>query len=123
MNRPRETELRSQDAFFSKLSDSPCSDPEYTHASRVWDAFRCKTMADYHDTYLRFDSIHYYTTPALAWDAALRMTRVDLQLITYNYMYNFVDNSIRGGISRISTRHAQANNPSFPDTESHLFRC
>ena len=47
-----ETELPSQDAFFSKLSDSPCPDSEYTHATRVWDAFRCKTIADYHDVYL-----------------------------------------------------------------------
>ena len=31
-------------------------------------------------------------------------------------MYHFVENSIRGGISMISTRHAQANNPSFPAT-------
>ena len=31
-------------------------------------------------------------------------------------MYHFVENSIPGGISMISTRHAQANNPSFPDT-------
>ena len=50
-----ETELPSQDAFFSKLSCSPCSDSEYTHATRVWDAFRCKTMADYHDIYLQLD--------------------------------------------------------------------
>ena len=31
-------------------------------------------------------------------------------------MYHFVENSIRGGISMISTRHAQVNNRSFPDT-------
>ena len=31
-------------------------------------------------------------------------------------MYNVVENCIRGGISMISTRHAQANNPSFPAT-------
>ena len=31
-------------------------------------------------------------------------------------MYNFVENSIRGGISMISTRHAHANNPFFPNT-------
>ena len=31
-------------------------------------------------------------------------------------MYHFVENSIRGGISMISTRHAQANSPSFLDT-------
>ena len=28
-----------QDAFFSKLSGSPCSDSEYTHANRVRTAF------------------------------------------------------------------------------------
>ena len=28
-----ETKLPSQDAFFSKLSSSPCSDLEYTHAA------------------------------------------------------------------------------------------
>ena len=95
-------------------------------------------MADYHDIYSRLDvllladffekfrttcleyysldPIHYYTTPGLAWDAALRMSRVDLQLITDVVMYHFVENSIRGGISLISTRHAQANSPSFPNT-------
>ena len=30
-----ETKLPSQDAFFSKLSGSPCSDSEYTHATQV----------------------------------------------------------------------------------------
>ena len=48
-DRFEETELPSQDAFVSKLFGSPCSDSEYTHATRVRDAFRCKTMADYHD--------------------------------------------------------------------------
>ena len=27
-------------------------------------------------------TVYYYTTPGLSWDAALRMSRVDLQLIT-----------------------------------------
>ena len=53
-DRFEETELPSQDAFFSKLSGSPL-DSEYTHATRVWDTFRCKTMADYHDIYLQLD--------------------------------------------------------------------
>ena len=99
-DKSEETELPSQDAFFSKLSGSPCADSEYTHATQVCDAFRCKTMADYHDIYLKFDvllladffekfcrtclefysldPIHYYTTPGLACDAALRMSHVDL---------------------------------------------
>ena len=47
-----ETKLPSQDAFFSKLSGSPCSDSEYTHATRG-----SRTMADYHDIYLQFDAL------------------------------------------------------------------
>ena len=133
-----ETKLHSQDASFSKLSGSPCSDSEYTHVTPVWTAFGCRTMADYHDIYLQLDvllladvferfrttclecyslgSVHYYTMPGLACDAALRMSRVNLKLITDVDMYHFVENIIRGGISMISTRHAQANSPSFPDT-------
>ena len=42
------TKLPSQDAFFSKLSGSPCSDSEYTQLD-------CRTMADYHDIYLQLD--------------------------------------------------------------------
>ena len=84
-------------SIFSKLSGSPCSDSGYTHATRVWTAFGCRTMADYHDIYLQldmllltvsyncleyysFDTVHYYTTPGLACDAALRMSSV----ATYN---------------------------------------
>ena len=117
-----ETELPPQNEFFSKLSDSPCSEYTHVHAQTIqsihmWDPFRCKTIADYHDIYLQLnvllladcfekfrktclelyslDPLHYYATPGLAWDAALRMIRVDLQLITDSDMYNFVENSIR----------------------------
>ena len=104
----------------------------------MWDAFGCETIADYHDLYLQLDvllltdffekfrrtcldfykpdPLHYYTTPGLAWDAALRMPRVDLHLIADKDMYHFVEDSIRGGISMISTSHARANNPSFSAT-------
>ena len=78
----------------------------------MWDAFRCKTiLADFFEkirrTCLEFyslDPIHYYTTPGLAWNADLIMSRVDLQIITDNNMFNFVENSIRGGITMISTQ-------------------
>ena len=74
-------------------------------ATQVWTAFECESMADYHDIYLKsdvrlladffekirapclahysLDAIHYYTAPGLAWDAALRMTHVSLEMIKY----------------------------------------
>ena len=58
--------------------------------------------------------VHYYTAPGLAWDAALKMSRVSLELITDISMYYFVEKSIRGEISMITTRYAQANSPTLP---------
>ena len=91
VERFEDTALPSQDAFFNKLSGSSCSDIDYAHATRVWDAFGCETIAEYHDVYLQLDvllladffekfrrtcldPLHYYTTLGLAWDAALRMS-------------------------------------------------
>ena len=54
-----------------------------------------KTCLDFYS----LDRLHYYTPLGLAWDAALCMSRIDLQLITDENMYNFVENNIRGGIS------------------------
>ena len=52
-----ESRLPSQDALFSKLSDSPCSDTEYAHATQVWTAYECESMAD-HDIYLKCGVLH-----------------------------------------------------------------
>ena len=98
-----ESRLPSQNAFFRKFSDRPCSDTKYAHATQVWTAFECELRADYHDIYLKcdvllladfferfrasflahysFDGVHYYTASGLAWDAALKMTHVSLGLL------------------------------------------
>ena len=131
-----ETKLPSQEEFFSELSVSPCSDFENTHATGVWAAFECKTIADYHYIYFwqnflgkvnetcleyySLDPIHYYTTPCLAWDAGLGLSLVDLGLITDVDIYHFIENTIQGGISMIPTHHAQANDPTFPRNDARL---
>ena len=74
---------------------------------RLFEKFRASWLAHY-----SIDAVHYYTAPGLAWDAALRMTHVSLELITD--MYHFVENSIQGGISMTTTRYAQANFPTRP---------
>ena len=134
-----ESRLPSQDAFCNKLSDSSCSDGEYAHATRVWTVFGCESMADYHDIYLKcdvllladffekfratclehygLDAVHYYTTPGLACDAALRVPCVSLELNTDVDMYHFVDNSIRGGIT---TCYARVNVPTLPAYDATL---
>ena len=124
-------------AFFNKLSGDSCFAVDYVHAVRVWDAFECETMGDYHDVYHQLDVIlltdffekfrktclsyykldpaHYYTTPGLAWDVAFRMSKITPELITDVDIYNMIDASIRGGVSMIPTRPAKANNPYDPE--------
>ena len=90
-------------------------------------------MREYHDLYLKTDVIlladvfenfrkvckenykldpaWYYTSPGLAWDAMLKMTGVELDLLSDPQMYLMIENGIRGGISTITKRYAKANNP------------
>ena len=127
-----ELQLPPKETFYSKLNDEHISDEDYEHAQKVWEAFDCKTLKDYHDLYLKSDVIiladvfetfrdlcmtnyeldpaWYYTAPGLAWDAALKMTMVELELLTDIQRLDMAEEEIRGGISSIINRHAKANN-------------
>ena len=129
--------LPPKSKFYSRLNDSNITDEEYEHAQNVWKEFNCKTMRDYHDLYLKtdvlllsdvmenyrnvcinnygLDPLWYYTAPGLAWDAALKISKIGLELITNPDMYLLVENGIRGGISTIMKRYAKANNPYVND--------
>ena len=59
------------------------------------------------------DACYYYTAPGLSWSAMLKHTKIELELITNMDKYLFIESSIRGGISQISTRYSKANNESM----------
>ena len=54
---------------------------------------------------------HYYTSPGVSWDALLKKTGMELELLTDMNMHNFIESGMRGGISMVSKRYAKANNP------------
>ena len=56
------------------------------------------------------DPAHYVSAPQLSWDAMLKQTRVQLELITDPEMYRMLAISMRGGICMISGRYSKANN-------------
>ena len=56
------------------------------------------------------DPCHYITSPGLSWDAMLKMTKTNLDLISDVDMQLFIEKGMRGGISYIAHRHSQANN-------------
>ena len=132
-----DTALPPIEKFYSSLTDSHISKEDYEHATKVWNTFKCKTLGDYHDLYLKtdvnlladvfenfrniclkqykLDPANYYTSPGLSWDALLKMTHVELELLTDYNMYLMVEKGLRGGISMVSNRYAKANNPLLED--------
>ena len=56
------------------------------------------------------DPAWYLSVPGLAWDAALKITKVQLELLSDPDMLLMIESDIRGGIATISHRHAKANN-------------
>ena len=135
-----ETQLPSSDAFYNILNDEHISDSDYMHAQNVWRAFNIQNMGQYHDLYLKTDVLlladvfenfrnlclkcykldpaHYYTAPGLAWEAMLRMTGVELELLEDIYMYLMWEMGIRGGISMISNKYGKSNNHYLSDYDS-----
>ena len=55
LNKFEEEGLPSTETFYSKITGEDISDVDYNHAKNVWEAFKCKTMGDYHYFYLKSD--------------------------------------------------------------------
>ena len=128
----KETKLPNKEKFYSSLNDTNLSDDDYKRALEIWDKFNCKNLGEYSDlylktdvclladvfenfrntclTYYKLDPTHYFSSPGLAWDAMLKMTNVQLDLITDIDMENMVQLGMRGGVSTINHRHEKANN-------------
>ena len=132
-----ETTLPPKEAFYSRLNDGGISDEDYAHAQKVWKTFKMEYFKDYHELYNKVDVLlladvfenfrniclknyeldpaHYYTAPGLAWDAALKVTDVNLELLSDIDMLLMVEKGIRGGVSMVSNRYGKANNKYMGD--------
>ena len=80
------------------------TDADYMHAKRVCKDFEIKHLGEYHDLYLKrdtllladffenfikmflkmyhLDPVKFFSSPGLAWQAALKKTEVKLELLT-----------------------------------------
>ena len=98
-----ETSLPSKKDFYSELILEDISDKDYEHAQKVFKKY-CKNMGDYHDLYVQTDTFlltdvsenfrnkcleiygldlsYFYSTPGLAWQACLKKTKVEFEILT-----------------------------------------
>ena len=119
-------------AFYSKLKGKGINNYSYKHVLNVWKTFKMKNFKDYLEVYnitdvllladvfekfrdiclknYGLDPAHYYTAPGLAWDAMLKMTGVNLELLSNIDMLLMIEKGIRGGVSMVSNRYGKANN-------------
>ena len=127
-----EDKLPEKFKFFSSLKDECIRERDYLASVNVWNVFKMNTVGDYHDLFLKTDVLllahvfekfintcldyyglntcHYFSSPELSWHAMLKMTGIELQLISDIDMYLFIEKGTRGGISYIAKRHSKANN-------------
>ena len=88
------------------------SDEDYHHAQKVFEAFNCKNLADYTELYCKSDVLlladvfetfidvcrkkyeldpSHITAPSLSMDAMLKMTKIELELLTDPDMHLFFE--------------------------------
>ena len=125
-------QLPSKDDFYSQLSEEGISVNDYERAKIIWKHFGIKNMGEYHDLYLKTDVLlltdifenfrdvcmkyygldpaYYYTLPNFAFDAMLKMTGVEIDLIYDQEMYEMIEAGLRGGMCMVSTKKVEANN-------------
>ena len=118
-------------AFYFKLTGEGITDEDYQHAHTVWKEFDIEPMKYHHklynmsdvlllaDIFENFRSIcmshygldpaWYFRAPGLACDAILKITKVQLELLSDPDMLQMIESGIREGIASISHRHDKAN--------------
>ena len=52
-----ETALPPKKDFCSNLNLENISDEDYVHAQKVWDVFKIKNLGEYHDLYVKSDTL------------------------------------------------------------------
>ena len=133
----KDTKPPPQEAFYSKLTGKGINNYNYNHVLNVWKTFKMKTFKEYLELYnitdvllladvfenfrdiclknYGLDPVYYYTAPGLAWDACLKITGINLELLSDVDKLLMIEKGIRGGISIISNRYGKANNKYMKD--------
>ena len=119
-NKFNEKSIPSKESFYSSLILENITETDYTHANNVFKTFKLNNLGDYHDLYVKSDTLlladvfenfrkaciktyeldpaHFISLPGLAWQACLKKTEVELELLTDYDMLLMIEEGTRGGI-------------------------
>ena len=130
-----ETTLAEKEEFYSSLSMEEFTDADYMHGKRVCKDFKIKNLGEYHDWYLKSDTViladvfknfrkmclktyeldpvKFISAPGLAWQAALKKAKVNLELLIDIDMLLIIEKGIREGICAAIQWYAKANKKDY----------
>ena len=125
-------QLPSKEQFYSRLTEEGITNDDYTKAKQIWKHFDIKNMGEYHDLYLKTDAllltdvfenfrdmclsyygldpVYYYTLPNFAFDAMLKLTGIEIDLVYNQEMYEMIEAGLRGGMTQTTCKKVEANN-------------
>ena len=128
----KDDKLLDKESCYSGLNNEHITDGDYAHAQKVYDTFNTKNLGEYHDLYVqsdttqladvfknfrntcleryKLDPARFLSAPGLAWQACLKNTGVELELLTDNDMLLMFEEGTRGGICQATHRYVKANN-------------
>ena len=127
-----ELQLPKKQKFFNRLDNKNISNEDYKHAISVLKTFKCKNLLDYSILYSKTDICHLsdifqkfsdfayktydldprhsYTLPGYSCQAMLKMTKIELELISDSDMYLLLMDTIRGIITVCNKKFVKADN-------------
>jgi hypothetical protein len=113
----------THDMFYNDLKNEMEPESVYKQAKEIWDHFNIQNHGQFLDLYLKTDVLlladlferfrsvnikhfnidpcHCYSAPGLTWQAGLKYTNINLELLTEIDTLLFFEKAIRGGVSGI----------------------
>ena len=136
-----ETALPEKKEFYSNLNLEEINYADYMHGKRVCKDFEIKTLGEYHDLYLKSDTLllpdvfenfrkicskiyqlaptKFVSASRLAWSAALKNAEVKFELLTDIDMLLMVEKGIKGEICNAVHQYEKANNNYMKDYDKN----
>ena len=85
-----------------------------TQLADVFENFRAVCLKEYES-----DPAYFVSTPGLALESMLKITKVKIELLTDIDMVLMVENLIRGGLTQVVRKYGVANNKYLPDYDKN----